>query len=87
MTDEYDEYLEQSSSSNRRVAVLILAIVLVVIATVFVFQNTEEATVEFLFLSGQAPLHIVIIISMALGSLLTMILGGARRKRKRRRAG
>jgi len=84
MTDEYDEYLEQSSSSNRRVAVLILAIVLVVVAAVFMFQNTEEASVDFLFLSGQAPLYVVIFISMVLGALLAFIFGGLRRRRRRR---
>jgi len=87
MTDEYDEYLEQSSVSNRRIAVLILAIVLVVIAAVFVFQNTEEVSVDFLFLSGEAPLYVVIIVSMTFGALLTMILAGVRRRRRRRRAG
>ncbi len=84
MTDEHDEYLEQPSTSNRGVAVLILAIVLVIIAAVFMFQNTVVTSVEFLFLSGQAPLYIVIMIAMAIGALLTMILGGIRRRRRRR---
>jgi len=84
MADEYDEYLEQSGTSNRRVAVLILAIAIVVIAAVFVIQNTDATDVEFLFLSGQAPLYVVIIISMAFGVLLAMLLGGVRRRRRRR---
>ncbi|MCL1592960.1 MAG: LapA family protein [Actinomycetia bacterium] len=86
MNEEYDEYLDRSSSSNKRIAILVLAIAIVAVAAAFITQNTENVSVDFLFLSGQAPLYVVIIISMALGSLLTMVLGGLRRRRNRRAA-
>jgi len=84
VSDQYDEYLEQSSGSNRRVAVLILTIAIVGVAAIFMVQNTAQTSVEFLFLTGQAPLYVVILVSMVSGALLAIILGGARRRRRRR---
>ena len=85
MSDEYDQYLEESSTSNRKIVGLIVAIIIAIVAAVFIFQNTEDTNVEFLFLSGRAPLYVVIIISMVLGALLTLIVLGVRRRRRRRR--
>jgi uncharacterized integral membrane protein len=83
--DEYDEYLEESSTSNRRIVGLIVAVIVAIVAAVFIFQNTDDTNVQFLFLSGRAPLYVVIIASMVLGSLLTLIVIGVRRRRRRRR--
>jgi len=85
VADEYEEHLEASSASNRRILGLIIATIVVIVAAVFIFQNTEQTDVEFLFLSGRAPLYVVIVISMVLGSLLTLIALGLRRRRRRRR--
>ena len=84
MSDDYDKYMDDSTASNRRTVGLILASIVVIVALVFVLQNTEDTSVDFLFLSTQAPLYVVIIISMILGSLLTMIAMAVRKRRKRR---
>ena len=84
MSEEYDDYLEQSSASNRRIAGLVIAAIVVIAALLFIFQNTEHVEVKFLFLSGQAPLYVVIVISMVLGALLTLIALWLRRRAKRR---
>ncbi len=86
MSDEYDEQLDTASVSNRRILGLIIAALVVAIATIFIFQNTDETNVEFLFLSGRAPLYVVIVISMVLGSLLTLVALGLRRRKRRRRS-
>ena len=83
MSEEYDNYLEESSASNRRVAGLILAGIIVAAVAVFLLQNTEEATVTFLFFSREVPVYIVIVISMVLGALLTLIALWLRRRAKR----
>ena len=83
MSDEYEEHLEASSASNRRIAGLIVAAIVVIVAAVFVLQNTDQTNVEFLFLSGRAPLYVIILISMVLGSLLTLIALGLRRRKRR----
>jgi len=83
MSEEHDEYLEEPSRSNRRVVIAVIAVIVVISAVLFVFQNTNEVDITFLFLSGRAPLYMVIIVSMVLGSLLTMILFALRRRRKR----
>ncbi|MCL1587806.1 MAG: LapA family protein [Actinomycetia bacterium] len=85
MSEKYDNYLEQSSASNRRVAGLIVAGIIVAATVVFLLQNTEEATVKFLFLSREVPIYIVIIISMVLGALLTLIAFWLRRRAKKRK--
>jgi uncharacterized integral membrane protein len=85
MSEEYDNYLEESSASNRRVAGLILAGIVVAAAAVFLLQNTEEATVKFLFFSREVPVYIVIVISMVLGALLTLIALWLRRRVQRRK--
>ncbi len=86
VSDEYEEQLEASSVSNRRIVGLIIAGIVVGVTGVFVFQNTDETNVEFLFLSGRAPLYVVIVISMTLGALLTLVTFGVRRRRRRRRS-
>jgi len=85
VSEDYDNYLEESSASNRRVAGLIAAGFIVAAAAVFLLQNTEEATVKFLWFSGQVPIYVVILISMVLGALLVLIAFGLRRRAKRRK--
>jgi uncharacterized integral membrane protein len=85
MGEDYDDYLEQSSTANRRAAALIMTGIIIATAIVFLLQNTEEATVKFLFLSGQVPIYVVILISMVLGALLVLIGFGLRRRAKRHR--
>jgi uncharacterized integral membrane protein len=81
--EDYDNYLDQASASNRRIAGLVIAGVIIAAAAVFLLQNTEEATVKFLFFSRQVPVYVVIVISMVLGALLTMIALWLRRRAKR----
>ena len=85
MSEKYDNYLDQASESNRRVAGLVIAGIIVIAAAIFLLQNTEEATVKFLFFSREVPVYIVIVISMVLGSLLTLIALWLRRRSKRRK--
>jgi len=84
VSDEHDEYLDEPVTSNRRIVGLIIAIVVIAVAGIFIFQNTDDTNVEFLFLSGRAPLYVVIVISMILGALLGWIGSAIRRRRKRR---
>ena len=84
MGEEYDDYLEQASSSNRRIMAMVVAGIIVVAAALFILQNREQVDVSFLFLSGRAPLYVVIVISMVLGALLAAVGLGLRRRAKRR---
>ena len=64
--------------------VTVLGIALIVL---FAVQNTESATVDFLWLSGEFPLSLVILVT-ALAAALFATLAGAfyRRRRRKRRA-
>jgi uncharacterized integral membrane protein len=73
------EYKEGGSSFGA-----IVAGIVAVAAVIFVFQNSEEASVDFLFFSATVPLSVVIVISMVLGAVLGWFLGYMRRRRRRR---
>ena len=53
----------------------------------FAVQNTDPVPVTFLWMDGEYPLALVILITAAVTVLLTWLVGVAyRRRRKRRRA-
>lgn len=62
--------------------ILLLGLALVV---VFAVQNTEPVPVEFLWLDGDSPLALVILITVALVVLLVQLFGMAYRRRRRKR--
>jgi uncharacterized integral membrane protein len=55
-----------------------------VAALIFIFQNSEQQDVNFLFFSATVPLSVVIIISMLLGAIIGWFFGYMRRRRRRR---
>jgi uncharacterized integral membrane protein len=61
---------------------LMLGIALVV---VFSVQNTDPVPVRFLWMDGQFPLAIIILITVGAVVLLTSLIGAAYRRRRRRR--
>ncbi len=65
----------------------LITVIGIALIVVFSVQNTESATVEFLWLSGEFPLSLVILVT-ALVSVLFATTAGAlyRRRRRRRRA-
>ena len=73
------EYTEKGTSFGA-----IVAGIVAVAAVIFVFQNGEEASVNFLFFSATVPLSLVIIISMVLGAVLGWVLAYMRRRKRRR---
>lgn len=60
----------------------VLGIVLIVL---FAVQNTESATVEFLWLSGDFPLSLVILVTALVSALFAATAGAFYRRRRRRR--
>lgn len=74
------EYEEQGSSVG-----LIIAGIVAVAVLIFVLQNSEDTTMEFLFFSANVPLSFVIVVSLILGAILGWIFAFMRRRRKRNR--
>lgn len=62
----------------------IAAAIVAVAAVIFILQNSEEASVDFLFISATVPLSVVIVISMILGAVLGWVMGYMRRRKRRR---
>ena len=89
MVDDFrGDQIADGDAEHKQVAVGgIIAIIVAIAAVVFVLQNKDSTHVEFLFVSGDVPLFVVIIFSMVLGALLGWFFGFRRRRRKRHRAG
>ena len=62
----------------------IIAVIVGVAALIFIFQNSEQQDVNFLFFSATVPLSVVIVISMLLGAIIGWFFGYMRRRRRRR---
>jgi uncharacterized integral membrane protein len=73
------EYTDKGTSFG-----LIISGIVGVLALIFIFQNSEQQDVNFLFFSATVPLSVVIILSMILGAVLGWILGYMRRRKRRR---
>lgn len=79
MTDGPEAYRE---IDQRRMAGLIIVIVVVISLFVFWLQNRESIEVEFLFISVRLPIWLIIAISMVLGAILLKAVGFLRSRRK-----
>ncbi|MCL1601774.1 MAG: LapA family protein [Actinomycetia bacterium] len=62
----------------------IIAVIVGVAALIFIFQNSKQQDVNFLFFSATVPLSVVIVISMLLGAIIGWFFGYMRRRRRRR---
>ncbi|HET9201662.1 MAG TPA: lipopolysaccharide assembly protein LapA domain-containing protein [Acidimicrobiia bacterium] len=62
----------------------ILLMLGIAIVVVFTVQNTDPVPVRFMWMDGQFPLAIVILITIGAVALLTSLIGGAYRRRRRR---
>jgi uncharacterized integral membrane protein len=57
---------------------LIVAAVILVLLLVFILQNSRSARIDFLWMSGQAPLAVAILLGVAAGALLVAVPGTVR---------
>jgi uncharacterized integral membrane protein len=71
-----------SRRSRREVARTSALVVLAVLVTLFAVLNTERVKVDWIFGSGEAPLIIVIVVSLLVGIVLTYFAGRHPRKRR-----
>jgi lipopolysaccharide assembly protein A len=63
------------------------AIVVAVVALVFIVQNSQEVEVDFIVATTSTPLFFVLIITFALGALAGWLWPHVRRDRRRQREG
>ncbi len=63
----------------------LIAIFGISLTVVFAVQNTEPVPVHFLWLEGEYPLALVILITAAVAVLLTALVGFTYRRRRKRR--
>jgi uncharacterized integral membrane protein len=66
-------------------AVVVAAVVLVLLV-IFIAQNTQRSSVNFLWLHGTAPTAVVILVAAAAGALVVVIVAIARILQLRRAA-
>ncbi|WP_139977612.1 LapA family protein [Nocardioides litoris] len=82
--ERHDDPLRGSRISGAYAAV-IAAAVLIVLLVIFVFQNTADARIQFLWLDGQFPLAAALLISMVAGMVVVALVGSLRILQLRRR--
>lgn len=58
-------------------------IAVAIVALVFIFQNSQDVPVDFIFATTSAPLFFVLLITFALGALTGWLLPHVRRGRNR----
>jgi uncharacterized integral membrane protein len=76
----------QQVDKKRVSPTLIIGLVAVVLAIVFIAQNTDSHDVKFLFWDGEMSTWVVIVIALVLGALIDRVATWAWRRRKGRRA-
>ena len=57
----------------------------VILLVVFAVQNTETVSIDFLWMTGEFPLSIVILVSAVSAAVVTVVAGALYRRRRRRR--
>jgi uncharacterized integral membrane protein len=90
VTDEKQNAKASSGARRTRVsaswtAVVVAALVLVLLV-IFIAQNTQRSSVNFLGLHGTAPTAVVLLIAATAGALIVVIVGVARILQLRRAA-
>jgi len=68
---------------QRNIFATVVGVVITAIAVIFVVQNTEDVTIDFLWLSLSMPLWVFILIVLALGAALGWIVRWRWRRRRR----
>lgn len=83
MSDEYGDDARDVSRGGPS-GVLIGLIVVVVVALIFIFQNSDRATIQFLFFEGEFRVWVAIALAIVLGILIDrLIILWWRRSRRR----
>jgi uncharacterized integral membrane protein len=59
-------------------AAMVLLVVILVLVSVFVMQNTQSVTISYFGWTGEAPLAATLLIAVAAGLLLALAAGSAR---------
>lgn len=57
----------------------------VALVVLFAVQNTDSTTIDFLWLSGEFPLSIVILVTAVVSALFALSSGALSRRRRRKR--
>lgn len=64
---------------------VVAAAVLLILLVVFIAQNTDDVHISFLWIDGQAPLAVALLIAAVIGIALTAVVGTLRIWQLRRR--
>ena len=78
---------ESSDGPDRRlIARLVVALVVVVLAILFVVQNSDRVEMSFVFFTVTARLWVGLLVALILGALLGQVVEMLWERRKRRKA-
>lgn len=80
-----DELVGEEQKQSTGLATVIGAALVAVALIAFIGQNRSDTAVSWLFLDGNWPLWLVIVIAAVLGAVLSEVLGWLIRRRRRNR--
>lgn len=67
-------------------AAVVVATIMLIILLIFILQNLQPATVTFLWIRGNLPVGVALLLAAAIGGLLVALVGAARMLQLRRTA-
>ncbi len=80
-----DPLEEQTPAGGRLSAGMVIGIVLGGALTLFVAQNTDEVSVQWLTFEARQPLWLVLLATAAVTLVVAELVGGARRRRRKKK--
>ena len=69
-----------TSRSGRHSTQFWVAVVAIVVAAIFLLQNSQEVTVDFIFASTETPLIFALLLAGLLGFIIGLVLPRFRRR-------
>mgnify|MGYP001815017661 CR=1 FL=1 len=78
-----EEVAAQTSATDRGLNLrLIVGLVVAAALALFVFQNTDDAEVSFLWMDGDIPLYLLLLVTVVLTIILTLTVTWVLRRRQ-----
>ncbi len=81
--EQHDRRNEKRDHPTRDWGPLVAGLVLLLLVGIFVIQNGDDVTLEFLMFEGTLPLGAALLLAAVFGGLASLLLGFARRARTR----
>ena len=77
-----DDEIETGTGESRMSVGLIATAIVAVVLLVFIFQNTDETKVTWLFFDSEPPLWLALLVAAVAGAVVSELVGWVIRRRR-----